>query len=35
VKPLDYRWVEFGLWLDNEVLPAVIIVGVLLAVCFI
>jgi hypothetical protein len=35
MKPLDHSWIEFGLWLDNEVLPAVIVVAVLIAVCFI
>jgi hypothetical protein len=35
MKPLDPSWIEFGIWLDQVVLPAVIMFAVLLAVSFI
>jgi hypothetical protein len=35
MKPLDPSWIEFGLWLDQVFLPAVVMVGVLIAACFV
>jgi hypothetical protein len=35
MKPNTHEWVQLGLWLDQVFLPAVVMVGVLIAACFV
>jgi hypothetical protein len=35
MKPSTHEIVQLGLWIDQVFLPAVVMVGVLIAVCFI